>query len=110
MYLPKKDIRDLLLTLTPNVMQTSQYVFTQFPTLTFEVLNNSTSLDLGNEILYQDITVKIDIWAEDSITASDMLAKVEKAMRTDLRFRLEFSGDVPNPDKSIFHITTRFRR
>lgn len=107
MYLPKKDIYKMLKKCCDNVYQTSQNIFNKFPTITFEILNNSISLFLDNTISSQEISVQVDIWADTSEEASNLLSLVEEEMRKGL-YLLEFSADVPNGD--FFHITTRFKK
>ena len=107
MELPKKDVFNILSTLSYTLSQSSEAVFNELPTLTFRVGNNSVNLDLDNEILCQDIEIIIDIWAEDSVTASNMLNEVEALMRQH-GYKLNFSADVPNVDKNLNHISTRF--
>ena len=108
MYLPKKDIYDLLKTITKNVSQTQPTVFNSLPYLTFAIVDNYTNVDLDNTILSQDIEVKIDIWAESSVEASQLLSSLEEVMRGD-NWRLVYSADVPNIG-DIFHTVTRFRK
>ena len=107
MYLPKTDIFNILSTLNYTVSQASQTVFNELPVITFEVLDNNVSLFLDNSISYQNVTIKIDIWAEDSVTASTILSEVEAIMRQN-HYKMTFSGDVPNIDNSLYHISTRF--
>lgn len=109
MYLPKSDIYKNLKTLNYPVAQTSQNIFNEFPNITFEILDNNVFLFLDNSIAYQEMSVKIDIWSESSVEASKILSQVEEIMRKD-GYKLGFSGDVPNMDKSIFHISTRFTK
>lgn len=109
MYLPKEDIYKSLKELGYNVVQNSQHIFKELPTITFEILDNNVSLFLDNNISRQDITVKIDIWSETSTKASEILSKVEEKMRKNY-YRMTFSGDIPNVDKKIFHISTRFTK
>lgn len=107
MYLPKMDIYNILKTLPYRVSQSSEAIFNELPAITFRVGDNSVNLDLDNEILYQDIVIVIDIWAEESLKASKMLSEIEALMRQN-GYKLNFSTDVPNVDKNIYHITTRF--
>jgi hypothetical protein len=107
MYTPKKDIYKLLNTLPYDVAQNDQNVFNELPAITFYVIDNTVNLDLNNEITYQNIIVNIDIWTSDSTTGSKILTEVEKLMRSNY-YRLQFSGDVPNTDKSVFHINSKF--
>ena len=109
MYLPKSDIYNSLKKLNYSVMQSSQNIFNELPVITFEILDNNISLFLDNSISYQDITVKIDIWSKSSTEASKILSEVEEIMREN-HYRLTFSGDIPNVDKSIFHISTKFTK
>lgn len=107
MYLPKKDIYKILKSINENVSQTQPTVFNKLPYINFSITDNSVSLDLSNKINYQDIEVQINIWTEDSVSASDLLSKVEEKMRENL-YILTYSSDVPNPG-NIFHIVSRFQ-
>ena len=107
MYLPKADIYNALKTLPYAVSQSSDNVFNELPAITFSIGGNQPSYGLDVEILDQNIVVVIDIWAEDSVTNSEILGKVEALMRQN-SYRLEFSADVPNTDKKLFHTNTRF--
>lgn len=91
-----------------SVGRTNQNVFTDFPALTYMVVLNQLNRDLDNEIAGQTIEVVVDIWSETSVGASDLLVEVEAKMR-ELDYTLVFSGDVPNPNEEIYHITSRFR-
>jgi hypothetical protein len=110
MYLPKSDIfsnLNELKTIDYSVKQASQNVFNELPAVTFQVSTNKLRLDLNNDIMAQDIEITIDIWADDSVTASNVLSDVEKTMRY-IGYKLTYSADVPNIDK-IFHVVSRFQ-
>jgi len=107
MELPKAEIFSALAALGYECRQGSQAVFANPPAITFYVANNSVDLDLDNEISSQEVTVVVDIFADDSPTASRILSEVEIAMRN-LGYRLSFSADVPSPEGALYHITTRF--
>lgn len=107
MYLPKADILKALESLGYTIANPSQNVFNTLPVITFEVTDNNVELCLDNSICYQNISIKIDIWADGSEKASKILSEVEKVMRS-LKYRLVFSADVTNIDKRVSHITTRF--
>ena len=107
MYLPKADIFNWLSTLGYTVLQEYDNEFNTLPVLTFYAADNSVNLDLDNEITHQEISIVIDIWADDSTTASRILSETEALLRSK-KYRLEFSADVPNPDESLHHINTRF--
>lgn len=106
MYLPKSEIYANLKKLNYNVSQTQPPIFNELPTIIFRVGNNSISTDLDNNILSQEIEVQIDIWAEDSVTASNVLSQVEEIMRSNY-YNMSFSNDVPNTG-SLYHIVNRF--
>ena len=108
MYLPKTDIYNSLKTLNYYVSQNQPPVFNGLPALIFKVNDNSPNLDLDNNILSQDLEVQIDIWAEDSVTASTVLSQVEETMRSNL-YKMSFSNDVPNIG-NLYHIVTRFTK
>ena len=54
----------------------------------------------------EDIEIIVDIWAEDSVTASTVLSQVEDIMRRN-NYIMSFSNDVPNIG-NLFHINNRF--
>lgn len=107
MYLPKTDIYDLLKILPYFVSQKKPEIFKKLPAITFFVLNNAINSNLDKEIAWQDIAIQIDIWANDSVKASNILKEVTFLMLEN-NYLLKFSSDVDNPDKSLHHITTRY--
>lgn len=109
MYLPKKDIYDLLKNnLECGVAQTQPTVFEDLPFVNFEISNNSVSLMLDNDIGYQNVEASIHIWANSSVEASNLLSTIEELMRNE-GYQLTYSADVPNIG-DIFHIITRFTK
>ena len=106
MYLPKSDVYNSLKTLNYYVSQTQPTEFNDLPAITFRVGDNSVNLDLDNTIISQDIEIIIDIWAEDSVTASMVLSQVEGKMR-EINYNMSFSSDVPNIG-NLYHINCRF--
>lgn len=108
MYLPKTDIYNSLKQLNYYVSQAQPNEFTELPAIIFSVGNNSINTDLDNNILSQDIEVIVDIWAEDSVTASKVLSQVENIMRINL-YNMSFSSDVPNSG-NLYHINNRFTK
>lgn len=106
MYLPKSDVYNSLRTLNYFVSQTQPATFEDLPAIIFNVGNNSVDVDLDNTIISQDIEVNIDIWAEDSVTASNVLNQVEEIMRQ-LGYNMSFSSDIPNIG-NLYHINCRF--
>lgn len=106
MYLPKSDVYNSLQTLNYYVSQTQPTEFTDLPAITFRVGDNSVNLDLDNRIISQDIEIIIDIWAEDSVTASTVLSQVEEVMRQ-IGYKMSYSSDIPNIG-NLYHINCRF--
>ena len=108
MYLPKTDVYNSLKTLNYFVSQTQPTIFTDLPAIIFNVGNNGVTPDLDGNILSQDIEIQIDIWAEDSVTASTVLSQVEEKMRSNL-YIMSYSNDVPNVS-NLYHIVCRFAK
>ena len=108
MYLPKTDIYNSLKKLNYFVSQTQPPTFNDLPAIIFKVGNNAINTDWDNEILSQDLEIQIDIWAEDSVTASEVLSQVEETMRSNL-YNMSFSNDVPNAG-NLYHIVNRFTK
>ena len=108
MYLPKSDVYNTLKELNYYVSQTQPAQFNELPAIIFNIGNNTINYDLDNNILSQDLELIIDIWAEDSVTASTVLSQVEEIMRNNL-YTMSFSKDVPNIG-NIYHIATRFTK
>lgn len=108
MYLPKTDVYNSLKALPYYVSQSKPAVFTDLPAVTFGVGNNAISTDLDGDISSQDIEITLDIWAEDSVTASTVLSEVEEIMRSN-NYIMSFSNDVPNIS-NVHHIACRFAK
>ena len=108
MYLPKTDIYNSLKELNYYVSQTQPATFNELPAIIFKVGNNSLEYDLDNNILSQDLEIQIDVWAEDSVTASTVLSQVEEIMRSNL-YKMSYSNDVPNIG-NLYHIVNRFTK
>ena len=109
MFTPKAQLQKILSSLGYYCHQGAQASFadSEVPAITFRVDNNSTNLDLDNEISSQDISVVVDIWADDSVTASKVLSEAQEAMRKN-NYRLTYSADVSQPKGCLFHINCRF--
>lgn len=110
MYLPKSNVYNILKSInnTYYVSQTQPPTFNELPAIIFKVGNNSIDTDLDNNILSQEIEIVIDIWAEDSLTASNVLSQVEEQMRLDL-YNMSYSSDIPNVG-NLHHINCRFTK
>ena len=108
MYLPKKEIYNLLSQLNCGVSQTEPEVFNELPYVNFSVIDNNVKLFLDNTIAYQEVDAQIDIWANTSVEASDLLSQIEEIMRENF-YIMTFSSDIPHPG-NIFHIVTRFSK
>ena len=106
MYNPKKEIFDILKELGYGVAQTQPTEFNELPFINFEVSNNVPIYSLDNEISYQDIDIKVDIWANTSTEASRILSEVEYKMRQNL-YKMTYCADVANIS-DIFHTVAHF--
>lgn len=108
MYIPKSDIYSSLKQLNYYVSQTQPPTFNELPVIIFNVGNNTLNYDLDNNIISQDLEIIVDIWAEDSVTASKVLSQVEEIMRLNL-YKMSFSNDIPN-NGNLYHISNRFTK
>lgn len=108
MYIPKSDIYSSLKKLDYYVSQTQPPTFNELPAIIFNVGNNTLNYDLDNNIISQDLEIIVDIWAEDSVTASKVLSQVEEIMRLNL-YKMSYSNDVPN-NGNLYHISNRFTK
>lgn len=108
MYLPKSDVYNSLKELNYYVSQTQPATFNDLPAIIFSVGNNALDYDLDNNIISQDLEIIVDIWAEDSVTASKVLSQVEETMRKNL-YKMSYSNDVPN-NGNLYHILNRFTK
>ena len=108
MYLPKKDIFDSLKTINNNyfVAQYQPPTFNTTPAIIFRVGDNVVNTDLDNIINSQELEIIIDIYALDSVTASNVLNEVEQTLRN-LKYRLVYCADIPNTG-NLHHINCRF--
>lgn len=109
LFLPKKELYQALSSLGYYCSQTAQAIFTdkQLPAVVFRIGDNSVEVDLDNELGKQSITVVVDIFANDSMSASTALGKVEAKMR-ELGYRLGYSADVPQPVGALYHTVSHF--
>ncbi len=108
MFNPKPEIYQKLSEIEGvKVTQSSQNIFNEIPAITFRIDGNSADYDLDNDIASQEIFCSIDIWTDDSVTASRILAQTEAKMR-ELKYRLSNSLDVPSPEGALYHINATF--
>ena len=108
MYLPKQDIFNSLKNINNNYF-VSQYqppIFNTTPAIIFRLSDNAINTDLDNTIVSQEIEIIIDIYAIDSVTASNVLYEVENTLRG-LEYRMIYCSDVPNTG-NLHHINARF--
>lgn len=107
MFNPKREIVSKLRELNYPVSRSSNNVFNEVPAITYRIGGNENDYYLENDIASQRIIVTIDIWTEDSVTASNILVQVEAKMR-ELKYRLTNSLDVDSPEGALYHINATF--
>lgn len=100
-------IQTKLETVADAVYQSMPEQMEVIPCVTWRMGNNVPVYLLDKTISHQDHEIVLDIWANNDTEAEALLASVTDAL-LDLNYRLTFNSDVPNPDSSIFHITTQF--
>jgi thioredoxin-like negative regulator of GroEL len=89
-----------------TVYYESPEVIEVFPTVTYIVENNVPQYNLDKDIIKQDVSVKVDIWAETREEAQDILISIEAAMR-EANYLLAFNQALVDPDGGS-HVTTQF--
>lgn len=109
MFNPKPEIYAKLCEIDGvKVSQSSQNIFNEVPAVTFRIDGNSADYYVSeNNISSQEILCAVDIFADDSVTASRILAQVEAKMR-ELKYRLNNALDVPSPEGALYHINATF--
>lgn len=108
MYNPKSEIYSKLCEIeNVSVSQSANNIFNEVPAITYRIDGNEADYYLENEIANQTIRCAIDIWTNDSATASRLLVQVEAKMR-ELKYRLTNSLDVPAPEGALYHINATF--
>lgn len=102
----KTTIYTALSTLSADVSQSSSNSFSTLPAVTYRVTQNAPNYDFQKNINMQEAEITIDIFADSSTVASNLLSAVETNMR-DIDLFLTFTADIPNAD-GLYHISTRF--
>ncbi|MDD4410835.1 MAG: hypothetical protein PHE32_03980 [Candidatus Shapirobacteria bacterium] len=103
----KKQIYDCLKAIdnSYNVIQASDNVFSQFPSITY-FIENDYKTDHDNEV-FGKINLVIDIWAEKSTDCYSIFQKIVTAL-DGIGYQLSSSADVPNQDTTIYHLNSQF--
>ena len=102
----KTTLYNALKTLNADVSPSSDNVFNVLPAVTYRVSQNAPDYDFQKTINLQEVETTIDIYANSSTEASNLLSSVEIKMR-DIDLFLNFTADIPNAD-GLYHISTRF--
>ena len=89
-----------------NVYQIRPEVIVNFPTIVFRIEDDRPEYTLTDGIQNQEITIRIDIWAETSIESGEILSALEQKM-LEINYRLSTHFDVPEVDLSS-HVTSQF--
>ena len=99
LYIPNEDIYNVLSTISGvSVTNGRPEEIIEFPSITYDVDDNVPEryLDESDEA-YQDIVIKIEIWADDSDDSSELLTSVYEKMVSSLDIFAAFSGGLyPN--------------
>lgn len=107
LFNPKTEVYSTLSSLGYACTQGSQDVFNEVPAITFSVTGNEPIYDLGKHIDGSNVEITVDIWANDSVTASSIAKEAEVAMRN-IDYLLTYLADVPSPQGALYHINMRF--
>lgn len=109
MFKPKEEAYKILSELPYWVSQRQPNKFAELPSIIFRCANNTVNPDLDNEILSQNLTIIIDIYAKTSSEATKILEEVENKMRENY-YRMTFSSDEVPSNRGISRINTRFEK
>ena len=107
MFKLKEEVYKILNELPYWVGQREPNKFSELPSIIFKCSNNAVNLDLDNEILSQDLSIVIDIYAKTSGEATRILAEVESKMRENY-YHMTFSSDEVPSNAGISRINARF--
>ena len=109
MFKPKEEVYNILKDLPYWVSQRQPNRFKELPSIIFSCANNTVNPDLDNEILSQDLTIIIDVYAKTSSETTKVLEEVEKVMRDNL-YRMTFSSDEVPSNNGISRVNARFEK
>lgn len=101
----KEEVYNLLKDIAPEgvtVRQSSQGVDSVLPALTFSALNIANTRDLDGNIIKREVSVQVDIWADNSPETSTLESLVEEAMR-EAEWGMSGSQDVPDSNPEVYH-------
>lgn len=102
----KKGFYDILSTLEYSVYQNRPEIITEFPSITFLVVQHQVNATLDKEIGYQQVLFNVDIFANTGAEASQILAEVESLLRQN-GYLMTDCFDVAEPDNRS-HLAVRF--
>ena len=109
MYSPKQEVSEALNKIQGVVVaQAGDVVFNQLPALTFNEIDDVPDYDLDENIVNQEVMVMVDVWTNTSVGGKTLSDSVIAEMKK-ISFYVDFSGDIPNPDKRIYHKAIRFK-
>lgn len=103
----KKQIYDCLSGLEAHypVIQSSDNVFSELPTITYFIENNYKTDHDGEA--FGKINLVVDIWSGDSVQVYTILQEITVALKG-IGYEMSSSTDVPNEDKTIYHLNSQF--
>ncbi len=107
LYNPKKEVYTALKALGYTCVQGNQAIFNKTPAITFNIGDNVPTYDLEKDIAKFDVEMNVDVWADDSVTASRVAKEVESAMRG-IDYLMNYLADIPRPEGALYHIAMRF--
>ena len=112
MYNPKPEVYDALKALGYTCSQSRQAVFEKdkLPAITFTVGNNVPDYCIDKEVAASNVEIVVDVWANESATASRVAGEAEAAMR-EIDYLQTYCADIPpdlETEGSLYHIQLRF--
>jgi hypothetical protein len=103
---PKSDIYTILSGISgATTYQMRPGVMKDIPCYIYQITGNTPTYSLEGEIEYQDISVSIDIYANNSKESGSLLTTLVETM-IDSGYRMIYASDIP--DDNLSHIATEF--
>jgi len=109
LYIPNKDIFNILNSLGYDVSLTSDNIINQKPSITYHVETNKPNLDTELNILYQDIEVVVNVWAESKVKTIEMTKEIYDIMGEHGYFA-KLISDRPTLEPNLYHVFFRFSK
>lgn len=107
MNLEKDTIYNLLSTLEYNVYNRRPQIIAELPTILYTLGSQDNFYNLDKEIAYGDRIFDIDIYATNSVEATEIVEDIEGVL-SDAGFLVQFVAEIPEEDE-VVHLNLQAR-